>query len=364
MRSLILILSACIVLSAASCTKNNELEPASDRTPVSKVTVKQTTSTDNGTATLYFTGLDGTTPVYWQNGVEHNLSVSDTDGNGSHSVRGYTYNIAAAGTDVYITGYNGLDYVYWKNGTANIMPYALYAQGVALSGTDVYFAGTSFQDAPPYLYSLSLVKDGNYTAVSRTGNSAHILTTTIAGADVYNAGNDNPPSTTTTTVPVYWKNGVEHFLPVVSSPGYGAVTAIAVSGSDVYFAGQDGQAAVYWKNGVEHILPMNSNVGGVTAMAVSGTDVYLAGTDFRSAVYWKNGVETTLPLSNSGSNNSFVYGMAVDGTDIYIAGWEMSGDPVANNNYNTPEYWKNGTVHTLPVTSASGASVTAMAIAK
>jgi len=81
-------------------------------------------------------------------------------------------------------------------------------------------------------------------------------------------------------------------------------------------------------------------------------------------VYWKNGVETILPLSNSASDNSFVYGMAVDGADIYIAGWEMSGDPVANNNYNTPEYWKNGTVHTLPVTSASGASVTAMALAK
>lgn len=363
MKNLIFILSACIVLLAVSCKKNNELAPVNAATPVSAATVKGTASTDKRTTTLYFAGLDGTNPVYWQDGTEHNLSISDTDDNGSRSVRGYTYNMAVAGTDVYITGHNGLNYVYWKNGTANIMPFSLYAQGVAVSGTDVYFAGTSFRDTPEYLYNLALLKNGTYTAVSHAGRSGYITGTVIAGTDVYYTGSDNPPNTTTTTVPVYWKNGVEHFLPVVSSPGSGSVYAMSVSGTDVYIAGQDGQEAVYWKNGVEHVLPMNGYVGAVTAMAVSGTDVYFAGTDFRSAVYWKNGVETTLPLSNGGSAYSFVTGMAAGGSDIYIAGWEMSGNPVTNDNYDTPEYWKNGTVHTLPVTSAGGASVTAMAIA-
>jgi len=361
MKNLTFILSAFIVLLAVSCKKNNDLAPA--KTTAETISSVNTSSGGhNSKATLYFAGLDGTNPVYWQDGTEHNLSVSDTDDNGSRSVRGYTYNMAAAGTDVYITGYNGLNYVYWKNGIANIMPSAMYAQGVAVSGTDVYFAGTCY--AGNVQYNLAYLKNGTYNALPRTGRSANITGTVIAGTDVYYTGSDNPPNNSAATVPVYWKNGVEHFLPVVSSTGYGSVMAMSVSGTDVYFAGQDAQEAVYWKNGVEYVLPMNNYVGVVTAMAVSGTDVYFAGTDFRSAVYWKNGVETVLPLSSNSSNYSTVSAMTTDDADIYIAGYEMSGDPSTNTSYNTPEYWKNGTVHTLPVTSTGGASVTALAITR
>jgi hypothetical protein len=138
---------------------------------------------------------------------------------------------------------------------------------------------------------------------------------------------------------------------------------MTISGTDVYFAGQDGQKAVYWKNGVENVLPISGIGGYASAMTLVGTDLYFAGVDFRSAVYWKNGVETTLPLRGVSSDYSNVTAMTADGTDIYIAGVQGSVvDPATNDNYNIPLYWKNGAVHTLPVINKGG-NVTGLAIA-
>ncbi len=361
MKNLILILSAFIILLTVSCEKNNNLAPAktTGATPASAA-VKGSVSASNPTTTLYFSGTDGPNAVYWKDGTEYNLPMSDTNDNNSGPVLAYTYNMAVAGSDVYITGYNGLNFVYWKNGMSNIMPLSLYAQGLAVSGTDVYFAGICYNDNVQY--NLACLKNGTYSALPRNGISAYVHATVIAGTDVYSAGADNRPNNNNNVVPVYWKNGVEHYLPVKSTAGNGVASAMSISGTDVYFAGQDGQQAAYWKNGVEYVLPMNSNVGYVSAMAISGTDVYFAGVDFRSAVYWKNGIETTLPLT-SGSNYSDVTAMTADGTDIYIAGDERSVDITASTSSSIPEYWKNGTVHTLAVTNKGGGNVTGLAIA-
>ncbi|HMG10402.1 MAG TPA: hypothetical protein VK609_17940 [Mucilaginibacter sp.] len=75
--------------------------------------------------------------------------------------------------------------------------------------------------------------------------------------------------------------------------------------TDVYFAGYDGaldfaQSAVYCKNGIEYSLPFKSFPGGaVYAMAISGTDTYFSGNDGSSAVYWKNGTKYTLSSTSS-----------------------------------------------------------------
>ena len=95
----------------------------------------------------------------------------------------------------------------------------------------------------------------------------------------------------------------------------------------------------------------------------SGTTLYFAGIDGPNAVYWKNGIETTLPLSANSSNYSNVTAIVADGTDVYIAGVESSINPITNNNYNIPEYWKNGIVHTLPVTNNGSGNITGLAIA-
>ncbi len=358
MKSLAFTLSAFIILLAVSCKKSNTPTPATTTTAVTNTSVHPA-SNGHPTTTIYFAGMDGLNAVYWQNGVEHNLPISDHNGNNFGPVGAYTYNMAIADTDVYITGYNGLNFVYWKNGITNTMPLSLYAQGVAVSGTDVYFAGTCQNDNP--LYNLAYLKNGTYNALPRVGISAYIFSTVISGTDVYCAGTDN--NLNNNVLPVYWKNGVEHFLPIQSASGNGGANAMFISGTDVYFAGQDGQKAVYWKNGVENFLPMNSNVAYAGAMAISGTDVYFAGVDFRSAVYWKNGVETTLPLASGSSTSSSIAGIAVVGSDVYIAGNE------ANVNWsngafsaNVAEYWKNGVVHTLPLTTSGAGTVSAIAV--
>lgn len=346
MKNLIFISSAFISLLAVSCKKTNELAPATTAVIVTKSSVAHS-SDHTPTTTLYFSGVDGATAVYWQNGVKHNLPVTATNNNNSANVTSYTYNMAASDTDIYITGYNGRNYVYWKNSVSNAVP--IYATSIVLSGTDAYFAGSYGVSNAEYL------QNGIVHALPVNGAQAYVWAMAVSGTDVYLAGNNNYKA-------AYWKNGVEYTL--TSSPDHSAVVAMAISGTDVYFAGMDDNKPVYWKNGVEYVLPMTGSSGSVTAMAISGTDIYFAGTDFRNAVYWKNGVETFLPTSSGSISYSIVSSIAIDGTDVYIAGGEGTIDASGANSYGIAEYWKNGAVHSLPIASAIGGYTTGMAIVR
>jgi hypothetical protein len=67
---------------------------------------------------------------------------------------------------------------------------------------------------------------------------------------------------------------------------------------DVYIAGNEAYEACYWRNGVKTVLS-NMNPTAATSIIVSGSDMYVAGYEINAAgktvvCYWKNGVKTVL----------------------------------------------------------------------
>ncbi len=82
-----------------------------------------------------------------------------------------------------------------------------------------------------------------------------------------------------------------------------SASAIAISGTDVYVAGYEGNFAKYWKNGIGVSL---SDGTMATAIAISGADVYVAGWEDQpyTAKYWKNGIAVSLK-NKDGSEGYF-----------------------------------------------------------
>jgi hypothetical protein len=99
-----------------------------------------------------------------------------------------------------------------------------------------------------------------------------------------------------------WKNYAPEYL-ATSSNGV-QVNALAVSGGDVYAAGNtsgfgNNGIAHYWKNGQQMPLSGFVDNGYAGAIAINGQDVYIAGgtdnsTGSDRALYWKNGVPVLL----------------------------------------------------------------------
>ena len=164
----------------------------------------------------------------------------------------------------------------------------------------------------------------------------------VSNGDVYVSGGVGDTA-------VYWKNGVATRLPD-PDPGSITATGVAVSGTDIYFAGvgtgSAGNKVVYWKNGVETVVATGSNTFSRVGIAVSGKDVYIAATlAGDTAVYWKNGVRVTL-----GAPNSTESGIALAGGNVFVIGQD-NGLPV---------FWKNGAetaIDHLGSTEVSGIAV-------
>lgn len=157
-----------------------------------------------------------------------------------------------------------------------------------------------------------------------------------------------------------WTNGVSRGLTTGGPPG-SVATAVTVSGSDVYVAGQDGAAVTYWKNGVPLALTDGTQYGWVNAICVSGSDVYLGGGEGNLVKYWKNGVPVALTDGKAGGT---VWGLAVSGKDVYAVGFVYGHTPIGPNSYiiaPVATYWKNG----IPVALSDGlrtAVLTAVAV--
>jgi len=184
------------------------------------------------------------------------------------------------------------------------------------------------------LYVSSLLTTG-----CGSNSSSQLKNNTIT--DVYVAGWENSsPDSSAVSLAKYWKNGNA----VVLSEKPSRASFIAVSGNDVYVAGQvagsNHDIAVYWKNGVEIDLTDGSNEAGANSIFVQGTDVYVAGQDGAAAMYWKNGMPVVLDANATVSN------IVVLGADVYVAGWKYKTTQIDSTHsvvYPVALYWKNET---------------------
>ncbi len=159
-------------------------------------------------------------------------------------------------------------------------------------------------------------------------------------ATVYVGGLSGTPGLTTQGV--VWVNGQSTSIPNTSS-----VTAICISGGDVYVL----QGNTYLKNGNPVTIP---DVYASSSILVSGQDVYVIGRTLASsnsgvgstaaAVYWKNGVEINLTQNLADVVAATTTGIAVSGSDVYVSGYLY----VNGNDTNDAVYWKNGILHYLP----------------
>jgi hypothetical protein len=250
------------------------------------------------TSGLFNPGGPGGESVYWINGIQNIISLSLNPGYTSFAISGnhfyYTnrYNlyengsvislpgkstgyitcVLAVGSDIYVAGSDSVgDAVYWKNQTMHVVEqgyYPTHSSGsdpsvycLFVSGTDVYMGGINAGDSATYWKNGLAIQVFGSDAANYLANINSLF---VSGGDLYFTGNLIVPANGGTNAPAYWKNGVEHVLPL-NGAAYGNATSILVSGTDVYVTGQTSEGAVYWKNGVEIIL---SSAGTANAIYV------------------------------------------------------------------------------------------------
>jgi len=257
----------------------------------------------------------------WKNGIETKLAET-----GKIS---YANAIAVSGNDVYAAGSVSNDNasfpmaVYWKNGLlvklSDNLPHSS-ANAIAVIGNDVYVAGS-------VNYVATMWKNGVATRLD-PGNISEAFGLAVSGGDVYVSGYVYQGGTGST--PTYWKNGVEHNLNIDNDAS--VAYAVAVSGNNIYLAGNENGYATLWKNGLPGILDNNTPAGDKFGLAINNNEVYAVSSNIPA--YWKNGAKTIIP------GYGFPDAIAFAGSDMYIAGAVPDGSPAAN-----VCYWKNGVLH-------------------
>jgi hypothetical protein len=175
---------------------------------------------------IYFVGTDSSgKAVYWENGLQKDIITNETRAISA-------YSLAVSSNNVYVGGEDSNSVAtIWINGMPENLhssipgSYAVSVSSLFANGTDIYAIAS--------LQAPTSVTNGSYTNF------------------------DN--------IPVYWKNGIEHDLPL-NGDSYGSANTVFVNGSDIYVCGNTASGAVYWKNGIE--TKLGSDYGAVSYILI------------------------------------------------------------------------------------------------
>jgi len=224
---------------------------------------------------------------------------------------------------------------------------------IAVSGTDVYVGG-SFTSAGGIPANGIAKWNGSIWSPLGSGVSADVYTIAVSGTDVFVGGNFVGAGGATVNLIAKWDGSTRSALGSGIDGGdhyYPAVSAIAVSGSDVYVGG--GFTSAGGAAGTGNIAKWNGSswsslgsgitvpcdkygcYGGVNGLAISGTDVYVGGFLSSAGGVAVNNVAKWdgLAWSSLGpETNGAVFSLAVSGSDLYVGGRFNSAGPATTMN--------------------------------
>ena len=258
------------------------------------------------------------------------------------------YFTMAGGTAVnYIAKWDGSSWTPMGSGMGRGYPYTVVA-ALAVSGSDVYAAGFFTTAGGNGATNIAKWDGSSWSALGSGidaapgGNPPYVLGLAVSGSDLYAGGYFTMAGGSAANGIAKWDGSSWSALGSgmvgdVNVNGYASVSALAVSGSNLYaggyFSAADGIATIYiakWNGSSWTALASGMNGPPadpfyVSALAVSGSDVY-AGGNFSAAggigeanvAKWDGSTWTALD-SGQGMNNA-VYALAVSGSDLYAGG--------------------------------------------
>ncbi len=244
---------------------------------------------------------------------------------------------------------------YWLDSTMN----SLNIPG----SSEAYVLDMKVVDRNIYLLTEESRGQDDYCSVYKNGtrihdfrnDSVYITAIAVSGNDVYMAGRfylNSPPYYRASA----WKNGVLIYRDNTNLETY--ANEIDISGSNILLSGRGANISTgvifgrYWLNGTAtNLTDAYELYGGV----ISGNDVYTCGftnTNYAPA-YWKNGIKNQLQSSGQGGS---AHQILVSGSDVFVV-----GNDIVNNDYQQM-LWKNGQSLSLPSTFNAGGTAYGIAL--